>query len=120
MKIALIPNRSKDNGFAVTRAVIEFMLSHCVEIYINGKEVGKLTFGDSIDISKFVNQGENTVDLVLYSGNRNLLGPHHLIDRDMDTEVVPSSFDFSESWSGDSSPEFTARYSFAKFGLFDK
>ena len=93
---------------------------HYAEITVNSQRVGTLMFTDIINVSPYVVKGENRLEIKLYSGNRNLLGPHHIIGGDMDTEVVPSSFDFSESWSGDSSPEFTSRYSFAKFGLFDK
>ena len=93
---------------------------HYAEIKVNSQPAGTLMFTDIINVSPYVVKGENRLEIKLYSGNRNLLGPHHLLGGDMDTEVVPSSFDFSESWSGDSSPEFTPRYSFAKFGLFDK
>lgn len=93
---------------------------HFAEVTVNSQYAGALMFTDVINVSPYIVKGENRLELKLYSGNRNLLGPHHIIGGDMDTEVVPSSFDFSESWSGDSSPEFTARYSFAKFGLFDK
>ena len=37
MKIALIPNKSKDFGFAVSRSVIEFLLSHGADVYIESK-----------------------------------------------------------------------------------
>ena len=93
---------------------------HYAEITVNSKFAGTLMFTDIIDVSPYIQQGENRLEVKLYSGNRNLLGPHHVVDKDIDNEVVPSSFDFSESWSGDSSPEFTARYSFIKFGLFDE
>jgi hypothetical protein len=93
---------------------------HFAEVTVNSQRVGTLMFTDIINVSPYVVKGKNRLEIKLYSGNRNLLGPHHIIGGDMDTEVVPSSFDFSESWSGDSSPEFTSRYSFAKFGLFDK
>ena len=93
---------------------------HLAEVTVNSQRVGTLMFTDIINVSPYIVKGKNRLEIKLYSGNRNLLGPHHIIGGDMDTEVVPSSFDYSESWSGDSSPEFTARYSFAKFGLFDK
>ena len=93
---------------------------HYAEIMVNSKPAGTLMFTDTIDVSPYVQKGENRLEIKLYSGNRNLLGPHHLIRSDLDSEVVPASFDFSESWQGDSSPDFTERYSFIKFGLFDK
>ena len=93
---------------------------HFAEVTVNSQSAGTLMFTDCIHVSPYIVKGENRLELKLYSGNRNLLGPHHIIGGDKDTEVVPSSFDFSESWAGDSSPDFTPRYSFAKFGLFDK
>ena len=93
---------------------------HYAEVMVNSQFVGTLMFTDIIDISPYVKKGENRLEVKLYSGNRNLLGPHHVVGGDMDNEVVPSSFDFSESWGEDGSPCFTARYSFSKFGLFDK
>ena len=77
-------------------------------------------FTDVIDVSGFAVKGENDLEVKLYSGNRNLLGPHHLEDRDTDTEVGPYAFDFTDTWVGNDSPQFAARYSFSKFGLFDK
>ena len=93
---------------------------HYAEVTVNSRPVGTLAFTDIIDVSPYVQNGKNRLEVKLYSGNRNLLGPHHVVNGDMDGEVVPASFDFSESWDGDSSPDFTARYSFSKFGLFDK
>ena len=92
---------------------------HIAEVYVNGKFVEKVMFTDTVDVSNFVNVGENTLEIKLYSGNRNLLGPHHVVGMDLDKEIVPASFDFSESWKGNSSPDFTERYSLSKFGLFD-
>ena len=37
MKIALIPNKSKDKGFLVTREIIKFMTSRGAELYIENK-----------------------------------------------------------------------------------
>ena len=93
---------------------------HYAEVSVNGKNAGTLLFTDKIDVSDYAVKGKNILSVKLYSGNRNLLGPHHTVNSDTDTEVVPSSFDFSESWSGNGSPDFTARYSFSLFGLFDK
>ncbi|MBR4942590.1 MAG: hypothetical protein IKZ28_01040, partial [Clostridia bacterium] len=93
---------------------------HYAEITVNSTPVGTLMFTDIIDVSPYIQKGKNRLEIKLYSGNRNLLGPHHVLDKDLDNEVVPASFDFSDSWLEDSSPEFTSQYSFIKFGLFDK
>ena len=72
------------------------------------------------DITELLRNGENTLEIKLYSGNRNLLGPHHLNTGDLDTEVGPYAFDFTDTWKGNDSPVFAKRYCFSKFGLFDK
>lgn len=93
---------------------------HYAEITVNGLSAGSLIFTDTIDVSEFVVKGKNALEIKLYSGNRNLLGPHHRINDDEDTSVGPYAFDFTDTWQKDGSPEFSPRYSFSKFGLFDK
>ena len=93
---------------------------HYAEITVNGRIAGSLMFTDTIDVSDFVVKGKNTLEIKLYSGNRNLLGPHHRANDDEDTAVGPYAFDFTDTWIKDGSPEFTPRYSFSKFGLFDE
>ena len=92
---------------------------HIADVSVNGKYVDTLMFTDTIDVSKFVVKGENTLEVKLYSGNRNLLGPHHVAETDMDTEVTPFLFDFTDTWSGDGTDAFANRYALSKFGLFD-
>lgn len=93
---------------------------HYAEIAVNGQSAGSLMFTDTIDVSDLVIKGKNILEIKLYSGNRNLLGPHHCEKQDVDVAVGPYAFDFTDTWKENGSPEFTARYSFSKFGLFDK
>ena len=92
---------------------------HYAGITVNGKKVGGVVFGDSIDVSSFVKKGENVLDIELYSGNRNLYGPHHSLNFETDNFVEPSSFDMSCGWENGQSKDFTERYAFSRFGLFD-
>ncbi len=92
---------------------------HYAQVFVNGKFVGSLVFGDKIDISDFVKKGKNVLDVTLYSGNRNLYGPHHSIAFERDNFIEPSSFDMSSGWEDGKSADFTERYTFYKFGLFD-
>lgn len=92
---------------------------HFAEITVNGKKAGSLVFGDRIDVSEFVNKGENVLDIALYSGNRNLYGPHHSLAFEDDNYIEPSSFDMSSGWENGKSKDFTERYAFSRFGLFD-
>ena len=91
---------------------------HYAEISVNGNKVGSLVFNDTIDVSDFVRKGENTLDITLYSGNRNLYGPHHSLTFETDNYVEPSSFDMSCDWGNGKSKDFTSRYAFSRFGLF--
>ncbi len=93
---------------------------HIAEISVNGKAVDSLIFTDVVDVSGYVTEGENTLEIKLYSGNRNLLGPHHLALFDTDSEVGPFCFDFTNTWHGNGSEAFADRYALSKFGLFDE
>ena len=93
---------------------------HIAEVSVNGNYVDKIMFTDVVDVSSFVKQGENMLEVKLYSGNRNLLGPHHFVHMDVDSSVSPCLFILEGSWVNGYSPDFTERYSFSKFGLFDK
>ena len=93
---------------------------HYAEVMVNSKPVGTLMFTDVIDVSPYIKRGENRLEIKLYSGNRNLLGPHHVLNEDIDNEVGPGLFEMCEGSSDESGIGFTTRYSFLKFGLFDK
>ena len=93
---------------------------HIAEVFVNGNYVEKIMFTDIVDVSKFVIQGINTLEVKLYSGNRNLLGPHHIVHMDVDFSASPCHYNLEGSWVNGKSPDFTERYSFSKFGLFDK
>ena len=47
------------------------------EIFVNGKPAKKPYFSDKVDVTSLVKKGENQIEITLYTGNRNLLGPHH-------------------------------------------
>lgn len=57
------------------------------EVYLNGKKATKSYFDNKVDVTNLVNIGENELTVTLYTGNRNLLGPHHVENEDL-------------SWSG--------------------
>ena len=50
---------------------------HAAEITVNDKFIGNMLLSDKIDISNAVNSGENSLEVVMTVGNRNLYGPHH-------------------------------------------
>ena len=92
---------------------------HHVDVTVNGKYAGVLSFDDSLDISAFVLKGKNAVEFTLYTGNRNMLGPHHLKSCEENTSVSPYSFDLFGTWEDGKSKEFTDVYSFVRFGFFE-
>ena len=57
------------------------------EVYVNNKKAVKSYFDTKVDVTSLVNVGENELIVKLFTGNRNLLGPHHV-----DGEIV--------SWAG--------------------
>ena len=64
--------------------------------------------------------GENEAEITLYSGNRNLLGPHHYLYREEPLAVGPETFELQGTWKNGVSSKERANYSFVKFGIFDE
>ena len=92
---------------------------HCVEVYVNGNRAGMLLFDDRLDVSAFTHIGENTLELRVYTGNRNMLGPHHMSSLEEEFAVSPYSFDRFGTWEDGESKEFSKDYSFVRFGFFN-
>lgn len=85
-----------------------------IDLYVNDNYVNRLMFNNECDISKFVKQGKNKIDIVLTISNRNLLGPHHTLSYE-ELEVGPHTFEAFGTWdeNGNSSV-CPSRYSFVK------
>ena len=46
---------------------------------VNGKNVGSLIYdGEEIDVSSYLEKGDNIIEVELVNNLRNLMGPHHL------------------------------------------
>lgn len=84
---------------------------------INGRSVEKSYFDYCADITDYVRKGENDAEITLYSGNRNLLGPHHCPTAEEPLGVGPWSFGAMEVSGGKKT--LRKNYSFVKFGLFE-
>ena len=83
--------------------------STVTEVRINEKLAGYIfTSPYSIDITKFLREGKNNIELILTNSLRNLLGPHHN-KREEIYFVGPESFNDKVNW--------TNEYKFVKFGL---
>lgn len=104
-------------------AVITFskLPSIIADIKINGKNAGKIMWKPyTLDIGKFVNPGENRIEITLTTSLRNLLGPFHLDEGETYTALPFYFFRKSNIWGwGDGiNRKWVSDYSFVQNGLF--
>ncbi|MDY6368092.1 MAG: hypothetical protein SPL13_06230 [Clostridia bacterium] len=92
---------------------------HLADVKVNDIPVKKGYFDDKVNLEGVVRQGENVAEITLYSGNRNLMGPHHLIDFEEPKAVGPDSFELLGTWTDGVSSKERESYSFVRFGLFN-
>lgn len=101
---------------------IEDINVECVEVFINDKLIDVISKSEKIDITDFLKNGDNSIRIKLYSGLRNLFGPHHH-KYGKHLYVGPSVFDGIKEWQDEVvSPElkgetWTDKYSFVEFGI---
>jgi hypothetical protein len=86
---------------------------HTVTVRVNGADVGKLMFEKEVDISKVAVVGENEIEVRFLLGNRNLMGPHHLIGNKVDG-ISPWSFELNGTWDEDQSKHYHVDYDIKK------
>ena len=87
---------------------------HLLDVKVNGVYLGRVMFGNKIDISKVVQKGENEIELVLTVGNRNLLGPFHTVEQEGDY-IGPHTFERIGSWDEEgNSSLLTKGYAFLR------
>ncbi len=82
---------------------------------VNGMEVEKGYFEDAPDISQYARKGDNVAEITVYSGNRNLLGPHHYLPEPEPTFATPQMFDFILRYKNGKCDRERKGYSFVKF-----
>lgn len=88
-------------------------------VRVNGKLAGKLFWRPyEIDLSRFLWEGENTIEITLTGSLRNLLGPHHLKSEENDCVSPGSFYRRSVIWRNEDNPDWTDDYSFVEFGIF--
>lgn len=88
------------------------------KIIVNDTEVKLLPWAPfEADVTDALSDGTNKVSIKLYSGNRNLLGPHHSKEGEL-YFVGPSSFTDKPGWAeGEKTDIWRNTYCFVKFGL---
>ena len=93
-------------------------LATIVSVRVNGQQVGDILWKPySLDITPFVIEGVNSIELLMISSLRNLLGPHH-IEEGENYEVTPACF-FKEDtvWGTWHKKPWNDDYCFVMFGL---
>lgn len=93
-------------------------LSSLVSVKVNGKDVGDILWQPySLDITDFIVEGENDIEITLYSSLRNLLGPHHIEDGES-YDVTPASFfKYDTIWGDWGKLPWNDDYCFVMFGI---
>lgn len=94
-------------------------LSSLVAVKVNGKAVGDILWRSySVDLTPYIKDGENDIEITLISSLRNLLGPHH-IEEGENYEVTPASF-FKEDtiWGTWHKKPWNDDYCFVMFGIY--
>ena len=86
---------------------------HELEVFVNGKFAAKTLFSNTVDLSGSLVKGENTLELVLTVGNRNLLGPFHTLEQEV-TSLGPHVYERFGSWEDGKSKYLTDYYAFVK------
>ncbi len=91
---------------------------NAVLVSVNGKDAAPVLWNPTeLNLSAYLNKGENTVRLTLINNLRNMMGPHHL--QIGESHVVgPGSF-FKESCIWSKNPQkWNDGYCFVEFGLY--
>lgn len=99
-----------------TNYYIGFKKLNCpaAHIYINDKFAGDISFAPhKINVTNLIVDGENKINVKLFSGNRNLLGPHHIIEGEI-YGVSPKTFTNTVDANGTNI--WNDGYCFVKFG----
>ena len=84
-----------------------------IDVKINDTYIGRMMFESRLDVSSYLKKGENKISLTLTVGNRNLLGPFHTNEGEVDF-VGPETYERFGTWENGKSRYYSERYSFVK------
>ena len=101
------------------RYVVEAEKLHvpAARVWVNGQEAGLLHIAPFLlDVTKYVKDGENVLEIELLTGNRNLLGPHHRTIGESYL-VAPVTFTDAPGWEGGEGPHWRDDYCFVTTGI---
>lgn len=88
------------------------------QVFVDGESVKYLLFDNKCDVSPYIKNGGEKIEVKVFSSRRNLLGPHHFCD--WETYAAPPVFSFEKQWDGDKCDAYRDTYSFKKFGVLLK
>lgn len=110
-KMTLSQNFTFDTIDILLRVSGEYQMA---SVKVNEKEAGKLFFEKELDISHVASLGMNKIEVEFVLGNRNRMGPHHLI-ANKDESITPWSFELSGAWEDDRSRFYHVDYDIKRF-----
>lgn len=86
-------------------------------VFVNGNLAAVLALQDTCDISPYLKQGKNQLEIVVTASMRNLLGPHHCAGEPEPLVQCPPTFHMYGTWDGGNSPQYDPAYHFCRFGI---
>ena len=86
---------------------------HIVDVCVNGKDAGRMMFSNRLDLSPYLEIGENELEITVSVGNRNLLGPFHDPEGDPGW-VGPDTFERFGTWQDGKSNRYNEKYAFKR------
>ena len=79
-------------------------------VRVNGKYAGKCLFGNRVDISPYAFAGDNDIEVSFIISKRNLLGPHHWLQKCSRGMVPAFLLDYSDLWHNNRTEYYTDSY----------
>ncbi len=84
------------------------------KVWINGQYAGKLLLDRVLNVAQLVHPGANQVRIAFVISNRNLLGPHHYIDKSSRESVGPYVWELTRDWVKDEKTGYRSNYELLK------
>ncbi|MBO4468271.1 MAG: hypothetical protein J5766_03115, partial [Clostridia bacterium] len=113
-KLTVKQNVFLDNADVLLRINGSWQIAY---IKLNGKDVGKLIYGNTIDLGPYAVVGENEIEIDFIVGNRNRFGPHHYCGPDENYAIDPPKFSLTGTWEDGKSEYYAERFSLLKLGV---
>ncbi|MBQ8642525.1 MAG: hypothetical protein IJ480_09945 [Clostridia bacterium] len=88
-------------------------------VKVNGTPAGDMLFLRHVDLTAYLREGVNEIEITFAGAMRNLMGPHHRHDPEP-MGVGPGTFSFEKEWKGRECAGYLDRYAFVRFGIEGK